>query len=282
MIAQGHTEGHETCPVAVVIPCYRCASTLDRAVRSVLAQSCLPREVWLVDDASDDDGRTGRAIAELVERFADRLAIHSLSLPENRGPGSARNLAWEATEQDFVAFLDADDAWHPKKLALQYAWMAGHRDVVLSGHRSIRCDVLEDITGPVPERLESFDVGLHGLIFRNLFQTRTVMVRRDVPHRFPEGRRYSEDYLLWLRLVGDGGGAVFLDAVLACSFKADFGDHGLTAGLWAMEKGELENYRILLEEGRLGRLAWGAATLFSILKFAARGGRVAVRRAFRL
>jgi glycosyltransferase involved in cell wall biosynthesis len=46
--------GHEGCDVSVVIPCFRSGATIERAVGSVLAQTCPPREVILVDDASGD------------------------------------------------------------------------------------------------------------------------------------------------------------------------------------------------------------------------------------
>ena len=45
----------EKVSVSVIIPCYQCTSTIQRAVNSVAQQSLLPREVILVDDASDDE-----------------------------------------------------------------------------------------------------------------------------------------------------------------------------------------------------------------------------------
>src|SRR5258706_14692588 len=97
-------------PVSVVVPCYRCADTIERAVRSVAAQTLRPAEVILVDDGSPDG--TGAALERLRERFgADWIRI--VRLPRNLGSASARNAGWELATQRYVAFLDSDDAWHP-------------------------------------------------------------------------------------------------------------------------------------------------------------------------
>ena len=85
------TDGNVTLPVSVVIPCYRCAATLDRALQSVLAQTQPPAEIIVVDDASDD--ATPRVIAALPP------SIKKIRLPENRGAGSARNAGWQAATQ---------------------------------------------------------------------------------------------------------------------------------------------------------------------------------------
>ena len=81
-----------TAPVSVVIPCYRCAATIKRAVQSVLAQTVLPAEIILVDDFSDDAGQTLGALHEM-QRLDARLPIRLISLRQNGGPGTARNAA---------------------------------------------------------------------------------------------------------------------------------------------------------------------------------------------
>jgi len=52
-------------PVSVVIPCYCCADTIGRAVESVMAQTILPAEMWLVEDGSEDGGRTIAVLYDL-------------------------------------------------------------------------------------------------------------------------------------------------------------------------------------------------------------------------
>ena len=99
-------------PVSVVIPCYRCADTIERAVESVIAQTASPAEVWLVEDGSGDDGRTLAVLHELRQRHSGEVSIEVISLGKNFGCAVARNTGWDASPQLYIAFLDADDAWH--------------------------------------------------------------------------------------------------------------------------------------------------------------------------
>ena len=66
-------------PVSVVVPCYCCEDTIERAVVSVMSQTALPGEVILVDDASPDHGRTLSKLQELQERFRDKAHIEIIA-----------------------------------------------------------------------------------------------------------------------------------------------------------------------------------------------------------
>src|SRR2546427_9146273 len=107
-----------TAPVSVLIPSYCCADTVARAVESAVEQTLTPAEIIMVDDASPDGGKTYCALKDLQQRFSRRTAIRIIRLERNGGPGAARNRAWEVASQPYVAFLDADDAWHPRKLEI--------------------------------------------------------------------------------------------------------------------------------------------------------------------
>ena len=102
----------KTAPVTVVVPCYRCATTIERAVVSVAEQMQRPAELVLVDDASADG--TLEVLHALATRHGDWVKV--IALPSNRGAASARNAGWDAATQPLVAFLDSDDACHPPKL----------------------------------------------------------------------------------------------------------------------------------------------------------------------
>src|SRR5689334_10135830 len=94
----------------VIIPAYNAVETLGRAIDSALAQSLPPHEVVVVDDGSRD------ATAELAERYGPPVRVIRQS---NAGPGAARNRGVQATSSPWVAFLDADDEWLPKKMETQ-------------------------------------------------------------------------------------------------------------------------------------------------------------------
>lgn len=93
--------------ISVIIPCYRAAATLRRAVDSALTGAPADLEVLLVDDGSPDD--TGTLCDELAAADPSVRALHR----ENGGAGAARNTGLDAAHGDWVLFLDADDALLP-------------------------------------------------------------------------------------------------------------------------------------------------------------------------
>lgn len=253
--------------VSVVIPCYRCAGTIERAFASVAAQTQRPAEVILVDDASGDGTR------ELLLKLSERYElgwIKLVFLDQNVGAASARNAGWAVATQTYVAFLDADDAWHPKKIEIQTAFMDAHPDVVLSGHGYRRLDQDRLPDWPVLTQDGVTPIGKWPLILSNKFVTPSVMLRRDVPHRFVEKQRYMEDHMLWLKIVCDGGRIVKLDADLAAIYKEPFGVAGLSAQVWLMERSDLGNYRRLHQKHCINSIQFAFLVIYSALKYVRR------------
>jgi glycosyltransferase involved in cell wall biosynthesis len=250
-------------PVSVVVPCYRCAATIGRALGSVAAQTLLPAEVILVEDGSGD-GTLVRLQALAAAHAAGWIRI--VALPQNQGTASARNAGWAAATQPYLAFLDADDAWHPRKIEFQYKFMSERPDVVLSGHGHA---VLGTATVPDTEisGISHATLSKRALLMSNRFITPSVMIRRDVQHRFEPGRRHVDDHLLWLQLACAGLPVVLLSPKLAYTYKRLFGEGGLSANLWAMERAELGNYWILRRSGCIGFFTALLLSAYSFLKF---------------
>ncbi len=249
MIATSLSDSYVTVPVSVVIPCYRCSNTIRAAVQSVVNQSARPIEIILVEDCSGDGGET-LAMLEIIRHELDGLIkVHVLALPENRGAGEARNAGWALASEQLVSFLDADDAWHPRKLEIQAAWMLAHPAYALTCHDSKVCS--EGIFPNLPDGNPACRIiNFRSLLFSNEIATRTVMLRRKVLHRFPAQVRYAEDYQLWLRIILSGGLGMRIRWPLACSYKEEFGVSGLTGDLVAMHHGVL-NCLIQLRRDRL-------------------------------
>lgn len=256
----------ESVPVSVVVPCWRCGDTILRTVESIAAQTALPQQVILVDDASGDG--TAEMLHALAVRYPNNW-ITVIEQRENGGPGVARNAGWEVASSPYIAFLDADDAWHPKKLELQVAWMEAHPDVVLTGTRTTVRGTLDDLP-MAPGSFNVIPITFRRLLFVSLLPTRSVMIRARVPHRFVPGKRYSEDYLLWLSLLAEGHQAFLIDLPLAYSFKADFGEAGLSAHLWRMHCEVLDTYRRLQQAGHLGGVLHMVLAFYSLLKLGRR------------
>ena len=253
-------------PVSVVIPCYRCAGTLARALASIAAQTVLPMEVILIDDGSGDSTRS--LMRELSNEYSHEW-IKLVLGDQNSGAASARNAGWAIATQPFIAFLDADDAWHPQKIEIQYTYMQANPDVALCGHgRRLLAEgvVLNwDLTPG-----EAQTIGKWSLLLSNQFVTPSALVRRDVSPRFNAKQRHMEDHLLWLEILFGGARVVKLGVDLAAIFKEPFGVHGLSAQLWLMERGELGNYQSLYRKGFLKTYQFVGLVAYSIFKFARR------------
>ena len=197
--------------VSVVIPAYNAEATLARAIDSVLRQTTPPDEIIVVNNHSDDETAT------VAERYGSSVRVVS---PANAGggPSDSRNCGIEASQCEWVAFLDADDEWLPERVqhhkriaesATDVVWMSGDYESVADARPTKRCglgntteirdEVLQDVL-----RVLGFTKRWNG----NVIWTGTVTVKRAAldevagtePWFDPE-QRSSHDHDLWLRLA---------------------------------------------------------------------------------
>lgn len=260
--------------VTVVVPCYCNGDSVARAIRSAMTQTRPPLELIAVDDASTD--HTLQALRSLQDEFGrDRLRV--IESGENRGPAAARNAGWEAARGEFVAFLDADDAWHPRKLEIQLEFMRAHPEFPISGHLHSFGEQPRDGFPPgknAPYR----ELGFRSFLYRNWFCMPSVMLRRDLAQRFAAGKRYLEDQQLWLDIAAAGGRIARLDLPLCTLYKPQYGAAGLSAHLWAMEAAELATLRGLHRKRLIGGPLLCMLLAWSFLRYLRRLVVVALRR----
>jgi glycosyltransferase involved in cell wall biosynthesis len=267
-------------PVSVIIPCYRCTETIGRAVASIAQQTVPPEEVLLVEDCSNDQAATLDLLCQLQKKYEGEIGLKIVVLETNGGPAVARNAGWHASTQPYIAFLDADDEWHPAKLAIQYGYMRDHPQIAVTGHQYI----LLPSGKPIVEanfELSTTRIDPISLLFRNYFPTSSVMLKSKVPFRFPAGRRYGEDAYLWRKLALAGLSVVRIEAPLVHYYKALWGEEGLSAQLWKMARGELCNLLALHREGSINWLLFVAAAVFSLAKYVKRLVVTRINRAVR-
>ncbi|MCB0411389.1 MAG: glycosyltransferase [Bdellovibrionales bacterium] len=100
--------------ISVLIPTYNRLEVLKRAISSVENQTWADWDLWVIDDASTD------GTAEWVRsKKLSNPQIHLVELSKNRGVSFARNQGISCSKGEWVALLDSDDEWLPKKLLLQ-------------------------------------------------------------------------------------------------------------------------------------------------------------------
>lgn len=230
--------------VTVVIPFYNSSETLDRALRSVAEQTHGADEVIVVDDQSIDEQHA--ALREIL-RHDYGMPLHILRQDTNSGPAAARNSGWEAARSTWIAFLDSDDSWHPQRLELQLS--VATPDTIMVGADSLVLHPGE----PIPATPTLTDVpvrrlGLRHHLTHNHHTTSSVLLRRDIPARFTEGRYFSEDYELWIK-VSSLGKVLKLRTPLSYFYKPPFGPSGLSSRIWQMILGEQYTFLLLRREG---------------------------------
>ncbi|MCZ7590773.1 MAG: glycosyltransferase family 2 protein [Kiritimatiellae bacterium] len=109
--------------VSVCIGVYNREQYIRECLDSVMAQTYRNIEVVVADNASTDE------TLAIVRSYPSVRVIERKS---NSGMCSTtRNLAAQAAQGDYIAFLDSDDAWHPTKLARQVEFMERHSDIAL-------------------------------------------------------------------------------------------------------------------------------------------------------
>lgn len=253
-------------PVSVVVPCFRCSKIIDRAIASVAQQTTKPAEVILVDDCSEDG--TLEKLRDLATHYPEGW-VKIIALPHNGGPGNARNEGVKVSTQPLVAFLDADDSWHPQKVSIQYEWMSRHPEVMLTGHPSARYSE-QDETKEILIEPRARKVQISQLLRSNVFSPRSIMFRRDLPVLFDNQKRYMEDHWWLMQIAFAGYSIVELDLPMAFTYKADFGEDGLSKRLWKMEKSELDNYWRLAGAGKISNIFLLFISFYSLLKYVRR------------
>jgi glycosyltransferase involved in cell wall biosynthesis len=180
--------------VSVVIPTYNRAHVLERAIRSVLEQSCSDLELIVVDDGSTDN------TAELLTKYQDRLTV---LVQDNHGVSAARNAGIERSRGALIAFLDSDDEWLPEKIAKQVARYSADCPMFICHTEEIWQRNGEIVTQKSIHRKQGgwfFERALQ----RCLISPSSVMLSRDLLDAvgwFDEELPAAEDYDLWLRIT---------------------------------------------------------------------------------
>jgi glycosyltransferase involved in cell wall biosynthesis len=196
--------------ISVVIPAYNSSQTIARALESVFGQTLSDYEVVIVDDGSKDD------LESALRPYATRVRLLKQA---NQGPSAARNHGAREAAGHYIAFLDADDFWHPRKLELQLAAFRAHPSAVLcwTGHGYWRAGEplpSDSLTDDQMQPVLSND--FERLFLDPYLGTPGVMMPKMQFERlggFREDLHSAEDVDLWLR-AGYGGSTILVPAPL--------------------------------------------------------------------
>jgi glycosyltransferase involved in cell wall biosynthesis len=198
--------------VSVIIPAYNAAAFIGETLDSVYAQTFADFEVIVVNDGSPDTDELER----VLQGYPAKLRYLKQA---NQGAAAARNTGIKAATGEFVAFLDADDAWLPSFLEKQIDVLRRKEadvvwaDALISGDSPFAGRTFMQVQ---PSHAEVTPENL--LAVKVTVLTSTVVARRqpvlDVG-LFDTTLRRGQDFELWLRLARHGARFVYQPEVLA-------------------------------------------------------------------
>lgn len=214
--------------VSVIIPTYNRSDAVSRALSSVASQSYPPDEILVVDDGSSD--KTPELIPEL---FPEAIYLRQ----ENRGVSAARNRGIREARGDYLAFLDSDDEWLPRKLERQIEALETNRD---GKHLFCHTNEIWIRHGRRVNPMKKHQK-YGGRIFEKCLPLCIISASSAVLHRslfervglFDESLPVCEDYDLWLRIC-----ALYPVLYLDEALIVKYGGHQdqLSRRYWGMDR----------------------------------------------
>ena len=207
--------------VSVIIPCFNCEDTIERALNSILKQTITDLELVIIDDGSVDN--TSVVIKDFIAKHPELRSNYLKQ--ENIGPSATRNKGLECAKGNYIAFLDSDDVWHPCKLNTQIELMKKH-DALISGsyHKILDNGNFLDYCN---EQVNSSSLKYNWvkwpkILFKTPFATPSVILHKTLKkYRFDESLERGEDYDLWKRIVYSNS-ALKIEYPLVATFKHNY------------------------------------------------------------
>lgn len=187
--------------VSVIIPAHNAAATLVEALDSVVCQTRAVQEIIIVDDVSTDD--TVRVCEDWQHKAVGAPLARLLRQAHNTGPAGARNAGIRTASGDWIAFLDADDAWLPGRIEAQLNTAATHPGAILLCGGTVPLAAGHSAPA-IPAAFRITQLTLDDFISHNPIATSTVLVWRKAildAGLFDEQFRGPEDYDMWLRIA---------------------------------------------------------------------------------
>jgi len=193
--------------VSVIMPAYNAQGHIATTLASVQAQTFTDFELLVVDDCSTD------STAEMVRAFsATDERVRLIELKRNYGtPAGPRNVGVRSAGGEWIAFIDADDIWHPRKLEVQMQTIAATGAQFCStGMLDFKDEAGLRFTDPSKLAIET--LGFLSQLVKCSIVTSSVVVRRELITRIPfnESLRYKarEDFDCWLHCHEEIGKSV--------------------------------------------------------------------------
>lgn len=184
--------------VSIITPLHNAEKFIAQTVKSVQSQGYMNWEHILVDDASTDN-----SVSIVESLVSSDPRSHLIKLEENKGAAFCRNRATEIARGDFIAFLDSDDLWHPRKLEKQIAFMqSGNCAVSFTSYLHI-----DEAGKPLHKRIKA----LPNLSYKKQLRNNYIGNLTGIYHSKRLGKimapaiRKRQDWAVWLEAIRKSG-----------------------------------------------------------------------------
>lgn len=197
--------------ISIIIPMYNAENFIKHTIQSVVKQSYLNWEIIVIDDLSTD-----KSIESVLSLKLPKDKLKLIKLEKKFGaPAGPRNIGVKNATGSWIAFLDADDIWHPLKLEYQMKAIIKHTSKFCSTKMQNFLD-LRDISVRTPsDNIISKEITFAAQLKRFRTPTSSVIIHKDLMIKFPFNEDISykarEDFLCWLKIHEYLGKSIKLD-----------------------------------------------------------------------
>ena len=229
--------------VSVIVPTYNRADRLERALNSIVSQTCQDFELIVVDDGSTDK------TYQLMKSFPKAQYFY---IKKNSGVSKARNVGLAFAKGELICFLDSDDLWKEKKIQIQSLWLENNKDSQICYTDEIWIRNGVRVNPMNRHRKYSGDIFRHCLGLC-IVSPSSVMIRAklfDEIGNFDESLPACEDYDLWLRIASKYA-FHFIEEPLIIKY----GGHSdqLSRKYWGMDRFRVVALKKLLDQNSLDK-----------------------------
>jgi alpha-1,3-rhamnosyltransferase len=200
--------------VTVLVPSYNHAPFVERTLRSIFRQTCVPKKLIVIDDGSKDESE------EIIRRALRECPFENQFIKrENRGLSATLNEGFALTDSEYFAYLGSDDLWFPQFLEERTELLEKRENAALAFGHAFLIDENDFVIDSTANWTSFADGDMLPYLLRGqIFSSPSVVYRR----KFLEKYRWNEnsvleDYELYLNLCADGEFA--LDARVLCAWR---------------------------------------------------------------
>ena len=218
--------------VSIIMPTYNCGKFIKKTIDSVINQTYSNWELIIVDDCSKDDTE------KVLKKYQKDKRINYVKLKKNSGAAIARTEAMRIAKGNYMAFLDSDDLWYPKKLEKQLKFMQDNSyNFTCTAYEQI--DEEDNKLNKVIKTKKKADY--NRILLDCPVGNSTVMYNVDKLGKFevPNIRKRNDD-ALWLQIIKKAKHIYGMDEIL---MQYRIRSNSISSNKWSLVKYHWQLYR---------------------------------------